>query len=547
MALVDVRGLPVDLRLKAADAIRVMRDFDLGALEWFNSNPCGAHSTVAEGAGQIPACRQCGIIFRRHQKVGIAWLFMRGRGLIADQVGTGKTSQAAGLLAACKQMGELDTRRAVIVVRPAVIDQWMRELARFLPKLNIACATGPRAERIAKYLTGWEILVVGSPILIRDLDLINQFGLAALVIDDIDALRNPSNQTSYAIKTLARTSPRAVVLTGTPLQKVLEEMHSILEVVGGLEVFGSESAFRRAYVREEYVQVYSRSAGRMVNTRKVTGYKNLDDFIARALPMTLRRTPDDIDDVELPAVQPNTVYLDLHPAQKRRYDDLRAGVVRLIRESGPTVKQTDAAGKFIYGAQICAGLSTLGEPDGPGTSVKLDWVERTIVDGDLSDEPKIVVFCQFTKTVESLLNRLTMARVGHAVFWGRETRKAVRAESVRRFWDDPTCRVLVGTSAMEQGLNLQVARHLINVDQLMNPARMQQLAGRIRRDGSGYRTVYVHNLLTRATQEESYMDVLAREQALADHVWGEDNQLFEALSPLALLELIGNSGRRPRR
>jgi SNF2 family DNA or RNA helicase len=189
---------------------------------------------------------------------------------------------------------------------------------------------------------------------------------------------------------------------------------------------------------------------------------------------------------------------------------------------------------------VCAGLATLGEQDGPGTSVKLDWVENAVVDGDLSDE-KVVVFCQFTNTVQALRDRLTLAGVGHAVIWGRDTRKSARAEAQARFWDDPACKVLMGTSAMEASLNLQVSRHLVNVDQLMNPARMQQLAGRIRRDGSAHRAVFIHNLLTRDTQEAGYLEVLGREQALADQVWGESNQLYEALSPLQLLQLIGSS------
>ena len=52
----------------------------------------------------------------------------------------------------------------------------------------------------------------------------------------------------------------------------------------------------------------------------------------------------------------------------------------------------------------------------------------------------------------------------------------------------------------------------------------------------------MHNLLARGTQEEGYMHVLSREQALSDHVWGESNQLFEALPALAMLDLIGGAG-----
>jgi SNF2 family DNA or RNA helicase len=70
---------------------------------------------------------------------------------------------------------------------------------------------------------------------------------------------------------------------------------------------------------------------------------------------------------------------------------------------------------------------------------------------------------------------------------------------------------------------------------------MEQLAGRIRRDGSKYKSVYVHNLLTVGTQEERYLPALQREQALIDHVWDSKSELFESLSPLQLLTMIGGS------
>jgi hypothetical protein len=51
--------------------------------------------------------------------------------------------------------------------------------------------------------------------------------------------------------------------------------------------------------------------------------------------------------------------------------------------------------------------------------------------------------------------------------------------------------------------------------------------------------VYIHNLRCIDTQEEGYQQLLEREQALIDHVWEEESELFEALSPLQLLQLIG--------
>ncbi len=540
-----MRTLPADARLAAAERVRTAHDFTLPELHWFNAAPCPRHPSIEAGATANPPCRRCGIRLRRHQRIGVAWLYLRGRGLIADQVGLGKTAIAAGLLAALKQSGELDTRRAVVIVRPSVLDQWVGELHRFLPKLVIAAATGTRRARVATYCAGWDVLVTGYQMFVRDAESYTHLDVGTVVVDDVDALRNPSTATAYAIKRVARRAERAVVLTATPLQKKLLELHSVLEPVGSLEIFGSATAFRRRYLREDLVRQYSPGAGRHVLLRQLTGYQNLDEFRAKLTPLVLRRTAEHVDDVDLPVIHPpNNVWLDLHPAQQARYEQLRQGVLAIIKAEGTQVKQATAAARFVYGQQICAGLATLGEPDGPGTSVKLDWLLRVIT-GDLAGE-KVVVFCQFTNTVAALAARLSAAGVGHVQIWGREPDREARARAKNAFWDDPACRVLIGTAAMEQGHNLQVARHLVCVDQLMNPARMQQLAGRIRRDGSAHKTVYVHNLLTRASQEEGYLDLLSREQALADHVWDESNDLFPPLSPLALLQLIGNSGgRRP--
>jgi SNF2 family DNA or RNA helicase len=549
MTLPDVRTLGAERRQAAADHIRTLRDFNLPRLEWFNDQPCPAHTSLEEGQAQYPPCRRCGIRFRKHQRVGIAWLYTKGKGLLADQMGTGKTAQAAGLIAALKQNGELDGEtgggpdgRVIVICRPAALAQWVEQLQRFLPKLVTVHAAGRAGDRHPRYHQPFDILAIGHQMFLRDNELLDHLRVALLVVDDVDELRSPATATAVAIKYLARRAERVMVATGTALQKRLNELHSICDPLGGHAVFGSASRFRHDYCREELCRVYNPHIGRYVLMRKTTGYRNLDEFVGKLAPFVLRRTPAHIDDVELPVISPHNVFLDLHARQRERYTALRKGVLQLLSQTGVKIKAPQAAEQFLYGQKICAGLNTLGETDGPGMSAKLDWVEQSIVDGDLSEE-KVVVFCHFTDTAEALLRRLGSAGVGAVVIWGRDTNKQRRADAVNRFWDDPACRVLVGTDAIEQSLNLQVSRHLINVDQLMNAARMAQLAGRIRRDGSPFRTVYVHNLLTRDTQEEGYLDVLAKEQALADFVWGEQGQLYEKLSPLALLQLIGKTRR----
>lgn len=531
-----MRGYDLDTRHAAAEVIRTMNDFDLGPLQHFNDRPCPVHRPEL-----TVGCRDCGVNLRKHQRVGVAWLYMRGKGLIADQVGTGKTAQAAGLIAAATQAGEYDQdQKIVVIVRPSALPQWARELQRFLPDRTIITATGTAAQRQARYQRPFNILVTGFQMYCRDHERLAAQDIHTLIVDDVDALRNRSNQTAYHINRLARRCPRVVVLNGTPLQKHLSDLYCTLVPVGAHDVFGSQSYFTRRYVREAFVTIYNPQIGRHVTTRKAVGYQNLDEFVAKVTPLTLRRTPADIDDVDLPVIQPHDVYLDLYPAQKVKYDELRQGVLKVVKTTGTRISQPDAMAMFTHGQQICSGLTTLGEQDGPRTSSKLDYIQ-TLLTGDLEAE-KVVVFCQFTNTVAALSARLDALGIKHVKIWGRDTRPASRATAQNQFWDDPGTRVLIGTTAIEQSLNLQVSRFLINVDQIINPARMQQLAGRIRRDGSRFSSVYVVNLFARGTQEEAYLDILRREQALADFVFGEENQLFEQLSPLALLDLIGESG-----
>lgn len=536
-------------RLAAADRIKEASDFALPRLAYWNYSLCRRHrqgwvEDLPDGSQRTvvdrpaPGCRQCGIHFRKHQRVGVSWLYLRGRGLLADTVGSGKTAHAAGLIALLRETGELDRGKVLVVCRAPAILQWQTELARMIPAVATITATGTRRERIAKYSSGWEVCIVGPQMLLNDHELITRnFSLALVVSDDVDALRHRENRQAYALRAVAKVSPRMVVMTGTPLQKKLHELYATLEPLGGREVFGSELQFKRRYVREEKVTIYDQRTGRKREVTQVVGYKNLDEFKRLVAPFALRRTAADIDDVDLPAVVSHNVQLELYPAQQAKYDELRRGVLTILREEGALVKQATAMAKLHYGAQICAGLAALGEPDGPQTSVKLDWLMDQVVEGDLSEE-KVVVFAAYKNTIRALHARLNRAGVGYETVWGDEPDKARRHASQERFWSDPSCRLLIGTQAIEQSLNLQVSRHLVNVDMIMNPARMEQLSGRIRRDGSAYKHVYVHNLLTVGTQEERYLPLLEREQALIDHIWNENSELFERLPPAALMALI---------
>lgn len=549
---------------EAAERVRTAHNItDMPPMRHFNASPCEEHA--ADGPDPNPLCRQCGIKLRRHQRVAIMWLWLVRKGLIADPVGSGKTHVVTGLFSILSETGELGRNpatmtyngRALVICEPSAMRQWQREMRRAVPGLITELAEGSQQQRADRYAEPWDVLIIGHHMTLRDYEVLGRLGITTMVVDDVDPLRHSETKTAGAIKKLGYENAhcsRIVLLNATPLQKKLLELYDTLSQIGGhLEHrLGPRSRFQRRYLVKEPTEIWitDRRTGRPKKrtTMETVGYRHLPEFQERIAPMVMRRSLEQIDDVELPAIQPENVWLDLYPAQRAKYDELQDGVLQVMRAGDNN--RVVARNKLLYGQQICEGLAVIGEPDGAGSSVKFDWLmDRLTGDwsGETEDDPgeKVVVFCQFKDGIRALTSRLESEGLGYELIWGEERRGKIRDASLERFREDSSCRVLLGTSAIEKSLNLQVARHLVNVDMLPNPARMTQLSGRVRRQGSRFRTVYVHNLLTVDTHEERMLAMLEAEAGLASAVWQEEDQLFRNLTPLQMMTLIAPN-QRPR-
>src|SRR6188768_3445201 len=114
--------IPDEKRQAAAWKLRNAKDFLLPELQYFNYVPCDEHDEL------VITCLNCGVKPRKHQKVGIGWLYLAKKGLIGDSVGTGRTVQAAGLIAAIKEAGELENSKCLVVCRPGAVPQWYSQL-----------------------------------------------------------------------------------------------------------------------------------------------------------------------------------------------------------------------------------------------------------------------------------------------------------------------------------------------------------------------------------------------------------------------------------
>lgn len=520
-------------RIALANQIKGLDDVALSRLRFWNYEACDHHKEVGPQVDCI--YRKCGGELFAHQRVGTAWLYAIKKGLLADDPGVGKTSQILALIALLKERNEL-RRRAIVIPNTPAVGQWSAEIARWIPGVRTLTVDSSytQDQRVNAYSTPWECLVIGSHLLLRDYERLQRLGPFDLVVnDDVDPLLDHDNATHRAIVAISEGAERAFTVNATTLQIRLQQIHAAFEPLEGIPGYPLLPAFESRYVRTEMVRMEDGS-----RKRKPMGWKNLPELKERIGPRYLRRKATELHDIRMPDIMPIHVeWLEMSQTQRARYEELQAGVVRLIRDEGERVKHATALTKFMYGQQICAGLPALGEPDVPGASPKLDLLFHRL--DDVWADRKTIVFVKNVGMVRAAIQRTLERDYTCAVIWGQKQSPRQREEQKNKFWDDPDCRFLIGTTSLERSHNLQCANTVVAIDTQLNPARVRQLIGRSARAGSSYDRIWTYQYMMRDSLEENFNRVLAERQALSDFMFDDDTNIFaEKLTGLELLRMI---------
>lgn len=497
---------------------------------------------------------------RGYQHDGVAHLYLTRNILLGDSTGVGKTVQSLYYLRQLKVRGELSpSRPALVVVTPSIMDMtWAEDgFSKFTPRsLGVEYVSGviPAAKRRALYESkGFEVLCISYDTLKRDArHLLYGFdeGFSTIIFDEASVMRNHESMVARECKRLSRFSSRVVLLSATPVQTELLNLHSLLEVMqlGGL--FGSRQAFLDSFYN--YRLVKRRFGRRVVTQHEVDEnepYKNIDVLRERMWPFYFRRSYSDLEPGSMPEINAYSRWVDMTKYQREIYD--------LVRKTEP--RKTDALSlrnKAMRLKQVTTGTQTY-DPSLVDSSAKLDWLLDALAtdwsSGGLDGGPlKIVVFSLWKQTIMTIKARLDRAGVGSVVVAGKSdlpsgrefpygTLPSERAALRKTFFESRECQVLVGTSAIEMGLSLQVAPVLVNVDLMTNPGRATQVAGRVARANSEYDTVQVISLLARDTLDQRMLELLVSRQDIADQVndVSSGSNMFSRLSHDELRRLVG--------
>ena len=458
-----------------------------------------------------------------YQVEGVAHLAFGERVLLADDMGLGKTVQA---IAACALLRELRGVERVLVVSPASLkSEWEEQIEKF-SDLPSTIVFGAHPARCAAYRRRTFFTLCNYEQVVADgRDLLDALAPDVVILDEAQRIKNWQTKTANAVKKLR--SRYAFVLTGTPLENRIDEIYSIVQFLDP-DLLGPLFRFNR-----EFYELDEKG--------RPSGFRNLDELAKRVSSVMLRRRKEDVEG-ELPGRTVKTFFVPMTDAQTRAYEDYDLYVKRLaaLAAKRPLTKEEfERLQKFLACMRmICDTPYILGDEN--RDCPKMEEIERLLP--DLLDDPdrKIIVFSEWVRMLELVREYAVAAGIEFAWHTGSVPQPQRRAE-IRRFREDPDCRLFLSSESGGVGLNLQVADTVVNMDQPWNPARLEQRIARAWRKHQT-RPVTVINLVSEDTIEHRMLGLLDQKRTLAEGVLDQRGDLSEIRLPTgraAFMERLG--------
>ena len=526
------------LRLTATDGETLMRlpvhQFTAGprlqaVLEQYHQQKAPDPLPAPEGfAGQL----------RPYQERGLGWLAFLHRfdqgACLADDMGLGKTIQLLAFLQHLKAEQEL--RRPVLLVAPtSVLTNWKREAAGFTPELEVREHYGPRRPSteaaLTKALDGVDLVLTTYGLLQRDSELLESVDWQGVVIDEAQAIKNPSAKQSQAARDLARPRKQGrfrIALTGTPVENRVSELWALMDFLNP-RVLGDEAFFRQRY---------------RLPIERYGDMSSLRDLKARVGPFILRRLKTDKSIIsDLPEKVELREWVGLAPEQVKLYRRTVDESLDAIARAPLGSKHGQVLALLTRLKQICNHPALALKEDAVGSdfasrSAKVQRLEE-ILEEVIEAGDRALLFTQFAEWGHLLKAHLERRWRQEVPFLYGGTTKTERQAMVDRFQEDPRGPqlFLLSLKAGGVGLNLTRASHVFHVDRWWNPAVENQATDRAYRIGQTNR-VLVHKFITSGSVEERIDRMISEKSRLAEDIVGSGEEWLGGLEMGQLRELV---------
>lgn len=432
---------------------------------------------------------------------------LRGRALLSDEVGLGKTIEAGLVMKEYLTRGMI--KRFLVLTVPSLVDQWEEELQE---KFDLTCATtnqsGVRADPDRFWRENQAIVAslhtLKQPAHLAVAQTVNW---DLLVIDEAHYLRNRTSQAWQAVNALPRQF--LLLLTATPVQNSLEDLYNLVTLLQPGQL-PSPKEFR----------------DRFINKQKPHQPREPEE-LRRVLGQVMIRNTRASAGIRLPPRRAETVLFAPEEAELAFWQ--RWEVEFRAQLAGLSSSQASLWGRLLLQAAGSSPAAWRGALDSfPAKAAAKAWREQAPLEASWAkkcaltlpftrSEGGVVVFTQFLETQAALADYLRAANVPVWVINGQTPAPARQpiTEEFRRH-----AGALLLTHSGTEGRNLQFCHQLINFDLPWNPMEIEQRIGRLHRLGQQH-PVRIHNLVQQHTLQQHLLELLQEKLNLFELVVGE--------------------------
>ncbi len=485
----------------------------LDAKEWFDLRASAEQLSLTDGFDRLLSLDSVRLELYDHQRTAIFRVLreMRGRAVLADEVGLGKTIEAGIILK--EYMLRSLVKRVLILVPASLVAQWQRELAYML---EIPVRIGRRPEDFVRNDRVLASIDKAKAVDCRDAVWSAKWDM--VIVDEAHRLKNRKTLNWQFVNGIQKKY--LLLLTATPIQNDLRELYNLVTLLkpGQLKTF---TQFKRGFMLDKHSPK---------NTTR------LKERLREVMVRTGRRESL----IPFPDRQVHTIRLALGDAERAFYDrvldelqtayqampDDKKNVLPLILVLREACSHPKAALRTLRAMRASGTLRTLTQRALLGLEDCLELVApaklRALVELLRSTNEKAVIFTEFRLTQQEIVAALNEAGMTAISFHGGMSAKE-KEEAIVRFKERGD--TLVSTESGAEGRNLQFCRHVVNFDLPWNPMRVEQRIGRVHRLGQS-REVRVTNLVSVHTIDSYVLELLDKKLGMFERVIGEVDEIL---------------------
>ncbi len=447
---------------------------------------------------------------------------MQGSGILADEVGLGKTIEAGLIL---KELLTRGLAKSILILTPApLVEQWIEELNE---KFHII-AHGVNEDN-------WEnsdVIIMSMPKFVRSTERQNKIYdkfFDILLVDEAHCLKNHTTSTYKAVYKIHKKN--TLLLSATPIQNDLFEIFNLVNILkpGYLK---SRKVFRENYIVNRFTPK---------NTEKL---KNLlyDVMIRNRRSNTLTNLPPrNVQNINIQFSDNERKFYNsiinfcrdifskyyesaiLIGWEKKEVSKLLLLIILLLKENVSSPQATISTFK----SSVLPIIEDIGNNEeieiakqiiNLGKSIKIPNKLKSLTEALKKINGKAIVYTEYIATLNLIENYLTEHGFKPTTYHGRLSSKEKQL-SLEKFKSEDY-NVLIATDSGGQGLNLQFCNNLFNYDLPWNPMKIEQRIGRIHRFGQK-RESNIFSFDTKGTIEEYILYILTSKINLFQMVIGQ--------------------------